>query len=112
MEAATRLARLCSYLAAAAGPPATQVRNAAQGPTDPMCWYGDAFRPATVADRGLKRAVSAPALTPLFRKWTCPLRIGGIWVGSTIIAWLICRWRGYSVAAWALTITAFCLGLF
>jgi hypothetical protein len=30
--------------------------------------------------------------------------IGGIWVGSTIIAWLLCRWRGHSVVAWTLTI--------
>ena len=44
--------------------------------------------------------------------WHNLLWIGGIWVGSTIIAWLICRWRGYSVGAWALAITAFCLGLF
>ena len=44
--------------------------------------------------------------------WHNVVWIGGMWVGSTIIAWPICRWRGYSVAAWALTITAFCLGLF
>ncbi len=40
--------------------------------------------------------------------------IGGAWLVATIIAWLVCRWRGYTVAAWAapLTISAFCLGLF
>ena len=37
--------------------------------------------------------------------------IGGIWVVGSIIAWLICRWRGYSVAVCAITITAFCIGI-
>jgi class 3 adenylate cyclase len=31
---------------------------------------------------------------------------------ALVVAWLICRWRGYSAAAWAFTISAFCLGLF
>ena len=31
---------------------------------------------------------------------------------AVVFAWLICRWRGYNDAAWAFTITAFCLGLF
>jgi hypothetical protein len=26
-------------------------------------------------------------------------------------AWLICHWRAYNAAAWAFTISAFCLGL-
>jgi hypothetical protein len=40
--------------------------------------------------------------------------IGGAWLLATIIIWLVCRWRGYTVAVWAapLTISAFCLGLF
>jgi hypothetical protein len=40
--------------------------------------------------------------------------IGSVWLLATIITWLECRWRGYTVAAWAapLTISAFCLGLF
>jgi len=40
--------------------------------------------------------------------------IGSVWLLATIITWLVCRWRGYTVAAWAapLTISAFCLGLF
>jgi hypothetical protein len=40
--------------------------------------------------------------------------IGGVWIVAAIAAWLLCRWRGYSVATWAvpLAISAFCLGLF
>jgi hypothetical protein len=40
--------------------------------------------------------------------------IGGSWLATTIAVWLLCRWRGYTVAAWVapLTISAFCLGLF
>ena len=38
--------------------------------------------------------------------------IGGIWVVALVFVWLICHWRGYNVAAWAFTISAFCLGLF
>ena len=37
--------------------------------------------------------------------------IGGIWLAATTIAWLICRWRGYSIAAWSVVIIAFCLGI-
>jgi hypothetical protein len=37
---------------------------------------------------------------------------GGIWLVGIVFAWLICRWRGYSAAARAVTISAFCLGLF
>jgi len=28
-----------------------------------------------------------------------------------MIAWLICRWRGYSITAWSVVIIAFCLGI-
>jgi hypothetical protein len=40
--------------------------------------------------------------------------IGGLWLVATVAVWLVCRWRGYTVAAWVapLTISAFCLGLF
>jgi hypothetical protein len=40
--------------------------------------------------------------------------IGGAWLVATIITWLVCRWRGYTVAVLAAphTISAFCLGLF
>jgi hypothetical protein len=44
--------------------------------------------------------------------WHNIVWIGGIGLVATIIAWLVCRWRGYSVAAWSVTIIAFCLGLF
>jgi hypothetical protein len=44
--------------------------------------------------------------------WHNIVWIGGIWLVAIVLAWLICRWRGYSVATWALTITAFCIGLF
>jgi hypothetical protein len=44
--------------------------------------------------------------------WDNVVWIGGIWVVGSIIAWLICRWRGYSVAVCAVTITAFCIGIF
>ena len=44
--------------------------------------------------------------------WHNVVWIGGIWLGAIIIGWIVCRWRGYSVAAWALTISAFCFGLF
>ena len=37
--------------------------------------------------------------------------IGGIWLIAVAIAWLYCHWRGYSAAIWALTISAFCLGI-
>ena len=40
--------------------------------------------------------------------------IGGLWLVATAAVWLVCHWRGYTVAAWVapLTISAFCLGLF
>jgi hypothetical protein len=40
--------------------------------------------------------------------------IGGLWLSASVAAWLLCRWSGYTVAAWVapLAITAFCLGLF
>ena len=40
--------------------------------------------------------------------------IGGLWLVATVAVWLVCRWRGYTVAAWVapLTVSAFCLGLF
>ena len=44
--------------------------------------------------------------------WHNVVWIGGIWVVGSIIAWLICRWRGYSVAVCAVMITAFCIGIF
>jgi hypothetical protein len=44
--------------------------------------------------------------------WHNLVWIGGIWLVATIIAWFVRRWRGYSVAAWSVTIIAFCLGLF
>jgi len=44
--------------------------------------------------------------------WHNVVWIGGIWLAATIVAWVVCRWRGYSAAAWALTISAFCLGIF
>ena len=44
--------------------------------------------------------------------WHNFMWIGGIWLVAIVLSWLICRWRGYNVAAWALTITAFCLGIF
>jgi hypothetical protein len=44
--------------------------------------------------------------------WHSLVWIGGIWLVATIIAWLACRWRGYNVAAWSVTIIAFWLGLF
>ena len=44
--------------------------------------------------------------------WHNVVWIGGIWLVAIIIGWIVCRWRGYSVAAWALTISAFCFGLF
>ena len=39
--------------------------------------------------------------------------IGGSWLVATVAVWLICRWRGYAVAAWVapLMISAFFLGL-
>lgn len=44
--------------------------------------------------------------------WHNLVWIGGLWLIATAIAWLICTWRGYSFAAWAFTIAAFCLGIF
>jgi hypothetical protein len=44
--------------------------------------------------------------------WHNLVWIGGIWLVALVIAWLICHWRGYNAAAWAFTISAFCLGLF
>jgi hypothetical protein len=44
--------------------------------------------------------------------WHNLLWIGGIWLVALVFAWLICHWRGYKMAAWAFTISAFCLGLF
>jgi hypothetical protein len=43
--------------------------------------------------------------------WHNLVWIGGIGLVAIIIAWIVCRWRGYSVAAWSVTIIAFCLGL-
>ena len=39
--------------------------------------------------------------------------IGSVWLFASVGAWLLCRWSGYSVAAWVapLAISAFCLGL-
>jgi hypothetical protein len=46
--------------------------------------------------------------------WHNVTLIGSVWLVATLGAWLLCRWRGYTVAAWAgpLAISAFCLGLF
>jgi hypothetical protein len=46
--------------------------------------------------------------------WHNVVWIGGAWIVSAIGAWLVCRARGYAVAAWVapLTISAFCLGLY
>ena len=35
--------------------------------------------------------------------------IGGLWLVATAAVWLVCHWRGYTVAAWVapLTISAF-----
>jgi hypothetical protein len=40
--------------------------------------------------------------------------IGGVWLVSSVAAWLLCRLSGYTVAAWVapLAISTFCLGLF
>jgi hypothetical protein len=40
--------------------------------------------------------------------------IGGVWLVASVAAWLLCRWSGYTVAAWVapLAISTFCLGLF
>ena len=43
--------------------------------------------------------------------WHNLVWIGGIWLVALVFAWLICHWRGYNAAAWAFTISAFCLGL-
>ncbi len=39
--------------------------------------------------------------------------IGGVWIMTTVAAWLLCRVSGYTVAAWVapLAISTFCLGL-
>jgi hypothetical protein len=44
--------------------------------------------------------------------WHNIVWIGGIWLVAIVFAWLICHWRGYNAAAWTLTISAFCLGIF
>ena len=40
--------------------------------------------------------------------------IGGVWLVASVGSWLLCRWSGYTVAAWVapLAISTFCLGLF
>ena len=43
--------------------------------------------------------------------WHNIVWIGGFWLAATIIAWIVCRWRGYSIAAWSVVIIAFCLGI-
>ena len=43
--------------------------------------------------------------------WHNLVWIGGIWLVALVFAWLICHWLGYNAAAWAFTISAFCLGL-
>jgi hypothetical protein len=42
------------------------------------------------------------------------LLIGGVGLAASVAAWLLCRFSGYTVAAWVapLAIGAFCLGLF
>ena len=46
--------------------------------------------------------------------WHDVVWIGGAWIVAAIGAWIVCRARGYTVAAWVapLTISAFCLGLY
>jgi hypothetical protein len=46
--------------------------------------------------------------------WHNVVWIGGAWIVAAIGAWLVCRARGYTVAAWVapLTISALCLGLY
>jgi hypothetical protein len=46
--------------------------------------------------------------------WHDVVWIGGAWIVAAIGAWLVCRARGYTVAAWVapLTISVFCLGLY
>lgn len=44
--------------------------------------------------------------------WHNFIWISGIWLVAIVLSWVICHWRGYNAAAWALTITAFCLGIF
>ena len=44
--------------------------------------------------------------------WHNLVWIGGIWLVALVFAWLICHWRGYNAAGWAVAISAFCLGLF
>ena len=44
--------------------------------------------------------------------WHNFIWIGGIWLLAIVLSWLICRWRGYNAGTWALTITAFCVGIF
>jgi tetrahydromethanopterin S-methyltransferase subunit C len=46
--------------------------------------------------------------------WHNVVLIGGVGLVASVAAWLICRFSGYTVAAWVapLAITAFCLGLF
>ena len=44
--------------------------------------------------------------------WHNLIWIGGIWLVAIVLSWLICRWRGYNAATWALAITAFCVGIF
>jgi hypothetical protein len=46
--------------------------------------------------------------------WHNAILIGGFGVVASVAAWLLCRWSGYTVAAWVapLAIGTFCLGLF
>jgi hypothetical protein len=46
--------------------------------------------------------------------WHNVVLIGGGGLVASIVAWLLCRFSGYTVAAWVapLAITAFCLGVF
>jgi hypothetical protein len=53
-----------------------------------------------------------PAQNPKYDMWHNLVWIGGIWLIALVFAWLICHWRGYNAAAWAFTISAFCIGLF
>jgi hypothetical protein len=46
--------------------------------------------------------------------WHNAVSIGGFGTVVAVVAWLVCHWSGYTVAAWVapLAIGTFCLGLY